>query len=67
LDEHASIYARDVCNEDDRATVFDTPIELVCEGNDISMCDGHDNSPCDTISQSTSTLIIVTMLMTIWV
>jgi len=50
LDEHAPIYDRDVCNEDDRAAVFDTPLELAYEGNDISICDGQDNSPGDTVS-----------------
>jgi hypothetical protein len=55
LDEHAPIYDRDVCNEDDRETIFYTPLELAYEGNDIRICDGQDNSPCDTVSQSTST------------
>jgi hypothetical protein len=55
LDEHAPIYDRDVCNEDDRETVFYTPLELAYEGNDISICDGQDNSPCDIISRSAST------------
>ena len=55
LDEHAPIYDRDVCNKDDRAAVFDKPLELAYEGNDISICDGQDNSPCDIVSRSTST------------
>jgi hypothetical protein len=53
--ENAPIYDRDVCNEDDMVSVFDTPLELAYEGNDISICDGQDNSPCDTTSQSAST------------
>ena len=50
LDENAPVYDRDVCNEDDRETIFYTPLELAYESNDISICDGQDNSPCDIIS-----------------
>jgi hypothetical protein len=67
LDEHAPIYDRDVCNEDDREVIFDTPLELAYEGNDISICDGQDNSPCDTVSRSTSTSYHCYDVMTIWV
>jgi hypothetical protein len=55
LDEHAPIYDRDVCNVDDRETIFYTPFELTYEGNDISICDGQDNIPCDIVSRSSST------------
>jgi hypothetical protein len=55
FDEHAPIYDRDVCNEDDRKTTFYTPLELTYEGNDISIYDGQDNIPCDKVSRSTST------------
>jgi hypothetical protein len=39
LDEHVPIYDTDVCNEDDREAIFDTPLELAYVGNENRTCE----------------------------
>jgi hypothetical protein len=44
LEVHASIHVEDVCNEVDKTTTFNTPLELSYEADNTSAYDGHVDS-----------------------
>jgi hypothetical protein len=52
LEVHASIHVEDVCNEVDKTTTFNTPLELSYEVDNTSAYDGHVDNTYDEVFQS---------------
>jgi hypothetical protein len=54
LEVHASIQVEDMCNEVDKTTTSNTPLELSYETDNTSACDGHVESTYVEVFQSVS-------------
>jgi hypothetical protein len=52
LEVHAAIHVKDLCNEVDKTTAFNTPLELSYEAANTSEYDGHVDSTYDEVFQS---------------